>query len=86
MKNKKSKMRYELPQMSETLGAYATFDTLSQAKSAAQEQGYDVIWRVTGELVPLFAGKIWVLVDGSWSLMPHDFCCPCCSGHNQALH
>lgn len=76
-KANKGPVRYELPELSERFGYFVTALDLATAKAIAEEHGVAAIWKVSG-IIPLFAGKIWSLVDGRWGLVPSDYrCCSC---------
>ena len=77
MSNKKLRnFRFELPQMTEEMGAPVVFETLEDAQKAAEEFGAYAIWKVRGNLVsPVATGDIWSNESGQWLKVPKDFRC-----------
>lgn len=69
---------YEIPEMSERLGAFVVIEGLRRAMQVAQENGADAVWEVNRGFVPMPTGRIWGLVDGQWIKVPEDYrCCSC---------
>jgi len=72
---------YELPEMSEELGAPVFFNVYEDAIKAAEHFGCQVIWgaNLENELpIPFPNGEIFVFRNGHWGLQdPNYRCCSC---------
>ena len=71
MSNKKLRnVRFEVPQMSEEMGA-VLFQTLEDAQQAAEEFGAYAVWKVRGNVfAPAPTGDIWSNESGQWLKVP----------------
>ena len=77
-------VRFEVPQMSEQTGCPVTFDSLEDAKEAAEQFGAYAIWEVKGSrFAPMPTGSIWSNLDGPWTKVPKSFRC---AEHAEHLH
>ena len=83
MSNKKLRnVRFEVPQMSEEMGA-VLFRRLRMLNRLLRNSGAYAVWKVRGNVfAPAPTGDIWSNESGQWLKVPKDFRC---SEHDERL-